>query len=209
MEEGRAARAGCETAGVVMPYLHQAPWGRLVFDLGVAAFAAGELFQATRRRSGDPRLGIRGEVGFRVAFFAAILTLPLATTIAPRASLDGATVFILGAVVGWLGLFLRWWSFATLGDYFTTVVKASADQPVVSRGPYRVLRHPGYAGLLAAFLGCGLMVGNWVGAAASFLVISVALVHRLLREEQVMVDALGDEYLEFARQRARLVPFLW
>ncbi|WP_238384870.1 methyltransferase family protein [Segeticoccus rhizosphaerae] len=71
--------------------------------------------------------------------------------------------------VGWLGLLLRWWSFATLGRYFTTVVKTSADQVVVSRGPYRALRHPSYTGLLAAFLGCGLMLGNWVGCGASFL----------------------------------------
>jgi protein-S-isoprenylcysteine O-methyltransferase Ste14 len=96
-----------------------------------------------------------------------------------------------------------------LGKFFTTVVKTSADQEVVGRGPYRVLRHPSYTGLLAAFVGCGLMLGNWVGTAASFLVILAGLIYRLLREEQAMIDSLGDEYLDFAKDRARLVPFVW
>ena len=96
-----------------------------------------------------------------------------------------------------------------MGRFFTTVVKTSADQKIIGRGPYRVLRHPSYTGLLAAFVGCGLMLGNWVGTAASFLVILAGLIYRLLREEQAMIDTLGDEYLDFAKDRARLVPFVW
>ena len=146
---------------------------------------------------------------FRVIFFAGILMLPLAGARAPEAVLDGAGVLVLGTVIGWLGLLLRWWSFATLGKYFTTVVKTSADQVVVERGPYRILRHPSYTGLLAAIVGCGLMLGNWVGTATSFLLILVGLIYRLLREEQAMIDSLGDAYSDFARDRARLVPFVW
>ena len=191
------------------PYLHHETWARLVLDISVAAFAVGELSQAMKRRRGASRTDLLSEVAFRMVFFAGILMLPLAQTLAPGAVLDWALVFVTGTVLGWLGLALRWWSFATLGSYFTTVVQTSADQVVVTRGPYRALRHPSYTGLLAAFLGCGLMLGNWVGAAASFLVILLALVRRLLREEHAMVDALGDAYLAFARDRARLIPYVW
>ena len=189
------------------PLMQQETWARLVFDFSVAAFAVGEFSQAVKRRRGASRTDLRGEVVFRMIFFAGILMLPLAQTMAPEAVLDGAWVFVLGTVIGWLGLMLRWWSFATLGKYFTTVVKTSADQVVVERGPYRILRHPSYTGLLAAFVGCGLMLGNWVGAAASFFLILVGLVYRLLREEHAMIDSLGDAYLDFAKDRARLVPF--
>jgi len=188
--------------------MQQETWARLVFEISVAAFAVGEFSQAVKWRRGASRTDLRGEVVFRI-FFAGILMLPLAQTLAPEAILDGAWVFGLGTVIGWLGLMLRWWSFATLGKYFTTVVKTSADQVVVGRGPYRVLRHPSYTGLLAAFIGCGLMLGNWVGTAASFLLILVGLIYRLLREEHAMIDSFGDAYLDFARDRARLVPFVW
>ena len=110
-------------------------------------------------RRGVSRTDTLDEVVFRVIFLAGILMLPLAQALASD-----------------LGLLLRWWSFATLGKYFTTVVKTSADQVVVERGPSGVLRHPSYTGLLAAFVGAGLMFGNWVGTAASFLLILVGLI---------------------------------
>lgn len=191
------------------PYVEQESWARLVFDLTVAAFVVGEVVQAMRVRRGASRTDVLGEVVFRVVFLAGILTLPLSRTLAPDAGLEGAGVFVLGAVVGWFGLLLRWWSFATLGPLFTTVVKTSAGQPIVSRGPYRLLRHPSYTGLLAALLGFGLMFGNWVGACACFLLVLVAVVYRLLREERALTEAVGDAYVAFAKDRARLVPFIW
>jgi protein-S-isoprenylcysteine O-methyltransferase Ste14 len=194
---------------VATPFIPQEAWARLVFDVSVGAFAAGELSQALKWRRRASRTDVRGEVVFRVIFFAAILVLPLARAIAPEAALDGVVVFVLGAVICWLGLALRWWSFAALGTYFTVVVKTSPDQVVVERGPYRILRHPSYTGLLAVFVGCGLMLGNWVGTAASFLLLLLGLVHRLLREEEAMTNRLGDAYENFAKDRARLVPFIW
>ncbi|WP_426594416.1 methyltransferase family protein [Cellulomonas sp. McL0617] len=190
-------------------YIHQAAWARLVFGTTVGAFIVGEFSQAVKRRRGASRVDLRGEAAFRVVFFAGILMLPLGASLAPGAVLEGAGVFVLGAVVGWLGLILRWWSFATLGRYFTIVVQTSADQVVVSRGPYRLLRHPSYTGLLAALVGVGLMLGNWVGVCASFVLILLALIARLRREERAMIDTLGDAYLDFAKDRARLVPFIW
>jgi protein-S-isoprenylcysteine O-methyltransferase Ste14 len=52
------------------------------------------------------------------------------------------------------------------------------------------------------------MLGNWVGTAVSFLLM-VGLIFRLLREERAMIDTLGDAYVDLARDRARLVPFVW
>jgi protein-S-isoprenylcysteine O-methyltransferase Ste14 len=190
-------------------YVQEETWARLVFDISVAAFAVGEFSQAVKRRHDARRADLLGEIVFRVIFFAGVLMLPLAQALTPNAVFEGVEVFVLGTVVGWLGLLLRWWSFATLGRYFTTVVKTSADQAVITRGPYRVLRHPSYTGLLAAFVGAGLMLGNWVGMAASCLLILVGLIYRLVREERAMIDAFGEAYLDFAKGRARLVPYVW
>jgi protein-S-isoprenylcysteine O-methyltransferase Ste14 len=191
------------------PYLHHEVWARVVFGASVAAFAIGEFSQAMKWRRGASQVDLLGEVVFRVVFFAAILMLPLAQTLVPEAVLEGPGLFVLGLVVGWLGLLLRWWSFAVLGRYFTTVVKTSADQVIVSDGPYRVLRHPSYTGLLVALLGCGVMLGNWAGASACLLLSLTALVYRLRREEHALINAFGDRYRDFANHRARLVPFVW
>ena len=77
------------------------------------------------------------------------------------------------------------------------------------RGPYRVLRHPSYTGLLLAIAGCGLMLGTLVGTAAAVVLVSIALVYRLRKEELALTAALGDRYRQFAAWRARLIPYVW
>ena len=73
-------------------------------------------------------------------FFGGILMLPLGLSVVPGAVIPGGAVsFVVGTVLGWLGLLLRWWTFVALGSYFTTVLKTSSDQSVVERGTYRVL----------------------------------------------------------------------
>jgi protein-S-isoprenylcysteine O-methyltransferase Ste14 len=89
------------------------------------------------------------------------------------------------------------------------VLKTTAEQPVISGGPYRVLRHPSYTGLLMTVLGCALMVGNWFGLVACSAVVIAALAYRIRIEEQALIAALGQPYLDFTATRARLVPFVW
>jgi protein-S-isoprenylcysteine O-methyltransferase Ste14 len=183
---------------------------RIVFLVSAGAFFAGELVQAFRSRHGATRVDVRAETVFRVLFFAGILLLPLGRALAPAAVIGGGVLpFALGVVLGWFGLLLRWWSFVSLGKYFTVVLATSDDQPVVTRGPYRILRHPSYTGLLFAFAGAGLMVGNWLSAVGAVVLVLIALIHRLRIEEQALTAALGDRYREFAAGRARLIPYVW
>ncbi|MBM2616627.1 isoprenylcysteine carboxylmethyltransferase family protein [Actinoplanes sp. LDG1-06] len=118
-------------------------------------------------------------------------------------------MFWSGMTIGLLGLLLRWWSFATLGRFFTVVVRVGQDQPVVDRGPYRWLRHPSYTGLLLVFAGAGPAFGNWLGAAASVSLILLALIYRIRIEESALTAAVGDRYTAFAATRARLIPYVW
>ena len=200
----------CDTSAVLVSSVPQSSAANLVFDLSVGAFVVGELQQAFRVRRGASHSNLGAEVLFRAMLFGGIVMLPVGRAVAPGAEIGGGVwPFSLGVAVGWLGLLLRWWSFATLGRYFTVVLQTSADQPVVDRGPYRVLRHPSYTGLLLAFLGCGLMLGNWVSAAGSVTVVLVALLGRIRIEERALTAALGTSYRDFAANRARLIPFVW
>lgn len=192
------------------PYEELSNLARTVLFLSVGAFAAGEILQAFRVRRGAAPASLLAETVFRAMFFGAILLLPIGRALAPGAAIGGGIwLFALGMVIGWLGLLLRWWSFVSLGKYFTVVVKTSRDQPVVDRGPYRVLRHPSYTGLLLTFAGVGLMVGNWVSAVGAVGLVLIALIYRLRIEERALSAALGDRYREYAASRARLIPYVW
>lgn len=181
----------------------------VVFDVSVVVFLVGELQQTLRVRSHGSVSSLRGELVFRAVFFAGILTLPLCLRLFPAADIGGLPVFVIGAVIAWLGMLVRWWSFATLGQLFTTIVKTSPDQPIVDEGPYRWVRHPSYTGLVVAFLGFGLMIGNWVGVIVSVGLVLGAVVYRLRGEERALIEARGAAYLEYAKDRARLLPFVW
>jgi len=183
---------------------------RIVAFISVGAFSAGELLQALRMRRGAMRVSVRAEAAFRAMFFSGILLLPAGRAVAPGAVIGGGvSLFALGVAIGWLGLLLRWWSFVSLGKYFTAVVKTREDQPVVERGPYRVLRHPSYTGLLLAFAGGGLMLGNWFSTMGAVGLVLIAIVYRLRIEERALSATLGNRYREFAAGRARLIPYVW
>lgn len=183
---------------------------RTAVIISVGAFATGELLQALRVRRDAEHTDVRAELAFRAMFVGAILLWPIGHAFAPAASMGaGGWLVTLGMLIGWLGLLLRWWSFVSLGKYFTVVLRTSHDQPVIERGPYRVLRHPSYTGLLLAFTGGGLIVGNWVSAGTAVGTILTALIYRIRTEERALNATLGDRYRHFAATRARLIPYVW
>ncbi|HYB86712.1 MAG TPA: isoprenylcysteine carboxylmethyltransferase family protein [Streptosporangiaceae bacterium] len=154
--------------------------------------------------------------GFWPAYWACVAAattmLILAPHIAPAAAIGhGAAVFALGMVLLVAGIALRLWSFHALGRYFTFTftVKISPGQPVVSNGPYRVLRHPGYAGGLLAIAAVGLLNGNWVGLASVVLPWLVLIVWRIRVEENALLTALDGRYRAYAAHHKRLVPLVW
>jgi len=58
-------------------------------------------------------------------------------------SLPGPALWlVLGLMIAWTGMLLRWWSVLTLDELFTTKVMVQEDQRVVRQGPYRFVRHP-------------------------------------------------------------------
>jgi protein-S-isoprenylcysteine O-methyltransferase Ste14 len=188
-------------AGFALLVLVQA-WGMM--ELGQHSQTIGARRRATRARFGGWLLGVlAGIVGVNLALFGAPRAVP-AAVIRP-----GAAAFGVGLAVMVVGLVLRGWSIKTLGDYFTFTVMVSSDQPVIKAGPYRALRHPGYAGILLACAGIGLASANWVGLAGAVLVPLALLLIRIRIEEHALLATLGDRYRCYAAGHKRLVPLVW
>jgi protein-S-isoprenylcysteine O-methyltransferase Ste14 len=80
---------------------------------------------------------------------------------------------------------------------------------LVTTGPYRAVRHPGYAGILLSLLGLALTLGNWLSVLLIVVGFCVAHVPRIRAEEAVLAAQLGETYLTFARTRKRLIPGVW
>ncbi len=116
---------------------------------------------------------------------------------------------VAGLVVIWVGLAVRVWAVVTLGRSFSTFIQVGADQAVVTRGPYRWVRHPSYTGLLLIALGFGLGAGNWLSLLACAVIVALGLVPRIAVEESELVLVLGEQYRTYQRSTRRLVPGVW
>ncbi|HSY83308.1 MAG TPA: isoprenylcysteine carboxylmethyltransferase family protein [Gemmatimonadaceae bacterium] len=93
-------------------------------------------------------------------------------------------------------------------SYTSGIIEVAANQPVISTGPYRIIRHPMYAGAFVLVLGMPLALGSAWGLACS-LPLMAAIVVRLIDEEHYLVRHLAGyaEYRE--RTRYRLIPGLY
>jgi protein-S-isoprenylcysteine O-methyltransferase Ste14 len=134
----------------------------------------------------------------------------LAPTIVPSADIRPPGVaFSVGMSILIAGLVLRGWAMRALGRYFTGVVVTRPDQPVIMSGPFRIVRHPGYAGGLLEGIGAGIAWGNWVGLACLLLSFAVAVRYRIRVEEEALLAAFPAAYAAYAAGRKRLIPFVW
>ena len=80
---------------------------------------------------------------------------------------------------------------------------------MITDGPYRLIRHPSYAGLLLAVTGVGLVIGNWWSLISLTVGMAVGLVFRIRVEERALLRDLGDDYRDYAATHKRLIPFVW
>jgi protein-S-isoprenylcysteine O-methyltransferase Ste14 len=194
-----------------LPYTQ--PVAHVIFVALIAIYAAAEL--RTRVRSRHNQRGASEEWWSLVAVVATVglgfLGGFLAATKVESAAIDVARwpIFVVGALLAAGGIAFRQWAIAVLGAYFTVDVRVTAGQRVVESGPYRWVAHPAYTGMVATFLGIGLMLGNWVSLVILAVVPTVGLVIRIGIEERAMVAGIGEPYRRFLATRARLVPGVW
>jgi protein-S-isoprenylcysteine O-methyltransferase Ste14 len=119
------------------------------------------------------------------------------------------TFAVAGIVVIWLGLAVRVWAVRTLGGSFSTFLHVEPGQTVVTRGPYRWVRHPSYTGLLLIALGFGLGAANWLSLLVCAVIPPLGLLPRIAVEESEMTRVLGEAYRGYQRATHRLVPGVW
>ena len=115
----------------------------------------------------------------------------------------------VGVVLACLGAGLRGWAILSLGAQFTLTLQASPDRPLVERGPYRWIRHPGYLGGELAVLGLGLGCGNWLSPFFCLLPMLIAHLWRIPIEERLMERVHGERWRVYRSRTWRLLPLLF
>ena len=117
--------------------------------------------------------------------------------------------FWIGLCIMFLGFGLRIWAIVILGASFRTTVETHDDQRVVMSGPYTLIRHPSYSGLLLLGVGFGIAVQNWLSLAFAVVLPLAALLYRIRIEEAVLVSSMGSDYIKYQSKTKKLIPWVW
>ncbi len=119
----------------------------------------------------------------------------------------GAWCFWSGAAITATGLLFSVWARRHLGKNWSQAVTVKEGHELITSGPYAVVRHPIYSGLLLGFIGSAVARGEWRGIVAVALVLA-ALWFKLRLEEKWMRAQFGEAYGDYSRKVAALVPYI-
>ena len=107
------------------------------------------------------------------------------------------------------GLFLRVWSMITLKRYYTRTLITTKQQTIIKKGPYSIIRHPGYLGTILVWSFAGLAMQNIIIPIVSTLLIVASYVYRINKEEKMLAEQFGKQYIDYKFNTWRLIPFIW
>jgi protein-S-isoprenylcysteine O-methyltransferase Ste14 len=195
----------------VAPLYVADPAMALIFWALFAIWAASELVTYRRMHTGrDARNRDRGSrLALIIGYWLAISLAFVAAFAAPAWTITWGRVALFHAGAAFLfgGFLLRQYAIMILGRLHTTNVTTRAGQPVVEAGPYRLIRHPSYAGSMLTAAGILLCSTNWLSLACYVLVVA-AYGYRIRVEERALTQDLGETYRAYMRRTKRLIPYL-
>lgn len=182
------------------------------FLAGYAGIAGFFVLEALTRQRGtasslDASQKDRGTTRTIITAYALAADLPLLLRRLPVRQLP-PIAGPAGLIVQASGLALRAWSMRTLGASYTRTLRTEEEQRVVDAGPYRLVRHPGYAGSLLAWSGFALASRSVpvIGLVTGLL--SWAYQRRMTAEEELLRRELPG-YTAYSQHTKKLIPFVW
>ena len=170
------------------------------------------------RQGAEARDMSRGQedAGSSVAIVFAYVLSIAAVGLAPFFNARGIGRIALPDWVAWLGvalmvcgIALRIWANRILGAYYTRTLRVQTGQSVVRAGPYRLIRHPGYAGALLIWLGAILAMRNWITLVVVGVSVTAVYLYRIVTEERMLASALGGDYQAYMADTKRVIPWVW
>src|ERR1700683_3052873 len=117
------------------------------------------------------------------------------------------TSYCIGIALLAGGLLFSVWARVYIGRNWSGTVTVKEDHELIRRGPYTLVRHPIYTGLLLGFIGTALVRGEWRGVLA-VLIVFAALWRKLRLEGCWMNERFGEQYRSYREHTAALIPFL-
>ncbi|RIB09760.1 hypothetical protein C2G38_2021328 [Gigaspora rosea] len=118
-------------------------------------------------------------------------------------------------ILSWSGIVLILFGFGLrayamrINRFFTRTLRIGEGQFIITEGPYRYIRHPGYVGHILMWHGFGLSSGNWFVFIIISIIINITYWYRIHCEELMLLRNFGVDYLEYSTRVKRIIPFIY
>ena len=116
-------------------------------------------------------------------------------------------IALAGAILCVAGLAFCIWARVALGSNWSGTITLKEKHELIVRGPYRLVRHPIYTGLLAMVFATLIVLGHIAGVIGAVLIF-LSFWIKLSTEEEVMLKQFGNEYVAYQQRVRRLIPFV-
>jgi protein-S-isoprenylcysteine O-methyltransferase Ste14 len=182
----------------------------LVIIIEWIAFAASWLLAAGWSSAVEKRLGMRREIGYRTLLIAGgvLLGIPAHGYRGPlRLWLVGWTLAWACVLIIAAGFSFAWWARLHLGELWSGSVTAKESHHVVDSGPYSIVRHPIYTGVLTAVIATAVAKGTVPGLAGLLLIALGVWMKARLEETWLTGQLEAGAYQRYRRQIPMLIPF--
>jgi|SRR5215475_8033978 len=121
---------------------------------------------------------------------------------------DGPIAYWTGALLVAAGLAFSSWARQHLGGNWSGSVTLKQDHELIRTGPYAIVRHPIYSGLLTALLGTAIIIGQW-RAIIGLVLIAAAFLRRVCIEERLMREIFADQHARYRAEVPALIPLIY
>jgi len=116
---------------------------------------------------------------------------------------------VIGTLVMAMALVLFYRVHRELGRNWSDSLQVRETHSLVTEGLYRYVRHPMYSAFFLWGVAQLLLLPNWIAGPAGLVGFAILFGFRVGREEQMMIDAFGDQYRAYMQRTARLIPGLY
>lgn len=161
------------------------------------------IIEATRTR------GIKNEiVGLsKLLISGLVLYIPL---LLPNQMLIYQPNFIIraiGLLISISGYNLCYWSRKELAQNWSGKVAIQENHQLIKSGPYKIIRHPIYSGVLVLMLGTSIIIGSWLAFIWTFFCF-FGLYRKGKQEEELLMKEFGEAYNQYRKETKMLIPFV-
>ncbi len=123
-----------------------------------------------------------------------------------RFAISSLPVRVVGAALCTAGIAFAIWARANLGANWSEKPSVKEGHELVTSGPYQLVRHPIYFGMLVGLLGTTFVSG--IPGLIVFLFLGVVFVNRIRVEERLTVGLFPDKYPEYRKRTKTLIPYI-